>query len=309
MSAPAFRSIALLGKFAGHCVTAIQRAESKNVADAAAKSIKVDLTSASGLAEAFKGQDVVVSATPNPVLATEKIWMDAAVSAGVKRIVLSEYSTNMDNEKSKKLPIIYDKLQTRKYAEELGASGKIGWSSVNNGPFFVPFIWTAGWMGPNVQKKTAMFHDGGNKIVCTSTLERIGETVAKILAPEHAADTKNKPIYTYSAAVSERKITDIVSKITGIDFAVTNASVEQITKDTFAAVAKGDNSRNMGFYIPFCWGDGYGGDFRSQAWNEKLGLKEMSDEEIEELLRGFWGRARLTESQAAELGDYLDDSV
>ena len=272
---------------AGYTVTAIQRAESKKVADGAAKSIKVDLTSESGLIDAFKGQDVVVSATPNPVLATEKIWMDAAVSAGVKRIVLSEYSTNMENKKSQTLPIIHDKLETRKYAEELGSSGKIAWSSVNNGPFLVPFIWTSGWMGANLQVRTALFHDGGDKIVCTSTLDRIGETVAKILAPEHAEDTKNKSIYTYSAPVSERKITNIIAKVTGFDFPATNASVEEITKDTFAAFEKGDNSRNMQFYIPYCWGDEYGGDFRGQAWNQKLGLKELSDEELEGLFRGW----------------------
>lgn len=106
-------------------MTAIQRKDSTNVASGAAKSIKVDLTSEPSLADAFKGQDVVVSAVPNPVLANEKIWMDAAVSAGVKRIVLSEYSTNMDNKQSQTLPIIKDKLETRKYAENLGLSGKI----------------------------------------------------------------------------------------------------------------------------------------------------------------------------------------
>lgn len=48
---------------------------------------------------------------------------------------------------------------------------------------------------------------------------------------------------------------------------------------------KGDTSKMMNFYVPFCFGDGYGGDFRSEAWNEKLGLKEMSDSELEGLFR------------------------
>jgi len=266
-------------------VTAIQRKDSKNVATGAAKSIKVDLSSESGLIDAFKGQDAVVSAVPNPVLATEKIWMDAAVSAGVKRIVLSEYSTNMDNEKSQTLPIIQDKLKIRKYAEELGSSGKIGWSSVNNGPFLVPFVWTSGWMGPSPKTKKTLYHDGGDKLVCTSTLDRIGETVAAILKPEHTAETKNKTVYSYSAVVSERKITNVISKITGIQFEETNANIDKITKDAFARLEKGDTSKFMNFYIPFCFGDGYGGDFRSQAWNERLGLKEMSDSELEEFLR------------------------
>lgn len=266
-------------------MTAIQRKDSQKVAAGAAKSIKVDLSSESGLIDAFKGQDAVVSAVPNPVLATEKIWMDAAVSAGVKRIVLSEYSTNMDSKKSQTLPIIQDKLKTRKYAEELGSSGKIGWSSVNNGPFLVPYIWTSGWMGPSLQTKKTLYHDGGDKLVCTSTLDRIGETVAAIFKPQHAAETKNKTVYAYSAVVSERKITNILSKITGTQFEETHVSIDEITKEAFAALGKGDTSKMMNFYVPFCFGDGYGGDFRSEAWNEKLGLKEMSDSELEQLFR------------------------
>ncbi|KAH6668425.1 hypothetical protein B0J14DRAFT_658335 [Halenospora varia] len=69
---------------AGFIVTAIQRKDSRNVVAGAARSIKVDFSSESDLIAAFKGQDVVISAAPNPRLATEKIWMEAAISAGGK---------------------------------------------------------------------------------------------------------------------------------------------------------------------------------------------------------------------------------
>jgi len=107
---------------AGFTVTAIQRKESMNTADGAAKSLKVDLNSEADLTSAFKDQDVVVSAMPNPRLATDKIWMTAAVSAGVKRIVPSEFSTNLETELSRKLPIVKDKSKFASMSRSLARS-------------------------------------------------------------------------------------------------------------------------------------------------------------------------------------------
>lgn len=298
MATQAFHNIALLGatghlgrhiltalQHAGFAVTAIQRLDSTNTPPPGTKSVKVDLTSQSDLTTAFTNQDVVVSALPSPRLSSDKIWMQAAIAAGVKRVVLSEFSTNIDNEKSKRLPIVKDKVEIREYVESLAEEGKIEWTSINNGPFLIPQIWTAGWMGPNVKSKTAILHDGGKAIVCGSTLQRIGEGVAKSLSSEHAAETKNQSVYVYSAALSEKKVTDIVSKITEIKFEETEVSIESVTKDAYEAIEKGDMSKMMSLYIPFCFGEGYGGDFRDMAWNESLGLNEMNDGELEAVLR------------------------
>lgn len=298
MATQTFHNVALIGatghlgkhiltalQTAGFNVTAIQRKDSSNTLPSGTKSLKVDLESESDLTTAFANQDVVVSALPMPTLSSDKIWMQAAIAAGVKRIVPSEFSTNIENELSKKLPIVKDKIEIRTYIESLATEGKIDWTSINNGPFLIPQIWTSGWMGPNVKNKTAILHDGGENIVCGSTLKRIGEGVAKSLSTEHATETKNQSVYVYSAPLSEKKVTQILSKITGIEFEEKEISIESVTKDAYAALEKGDMSKMMSFYIPFCFGQGYGGDFRKQAWNERLGLKEMNDVELEAILR------------------------
>jgi putative NADH-flavin reductase len=271
---------------AGFTVTAIQRADSTNSAPTASKSIKVDLSSPSALTSAFRNQDVVVSAVPNPRLSTEKIWIEAAISAGVKRIIPSEYSTNLETALSRKLPIVQEKLEIREYVEGLGKEGKIEWTSINNGPFFVQWIWLSGFIGPDVKNKKATWHDGGEKIVATSTLERIGEGVARSLLDEYKDETRNKPIYVYSAAMSEKKMAGIVTRLSGIEFQGREASIEEITRKAFED-DKGDGSHDFNFYIPFCFGEGYGGDFRYLSWNEKLGLKEMSEGEVEGLVKGW----------------------
>jgi putative NADH-flavin reductase len=266
-------------------VTAIQRAESTNVAPSAAKSIKVDLSSVAALTSAFANIDVVVSAVPNPRLATEKLWMQAAVAAGVKRIIPSEFSTNLEAEASKSLPIVTEKLEIRKYVEELVKDGKLEWSSINNGPFFVSYLWLSGFMGPNPKTKTATYHDGGEAFVTGSTLERIGEGLAKSLLSENAEKTKNKPVYVYSAAMSEKKMTEIVSKITGLEFNIHNDTLKAAMERGHEGVKEGNFQKTMSFYVPFCFGSEYGGDFRKQAMNEELGLKPLSDAEVEGMVK------------------------
>ena len=211
----------------------------------------------------------------------------AAIAAGVKRIVPSEYSSNLETEAAKSLPIVAEKIKTRRYIEELAALSKIDWTSVNNGAFFVPFLWAGGFVGPNIQTKTTVYHDGGDRVVCTSSLERISEAVAKALSPEHAAETRNNPVYVYTAAVTERKLTEMATKITGIQFQVQAASTEDAIKVGYEGLKEDDQGKIMSFYMPLMFAKEYGGDFRNMAWNEKLGLPTMGDAEIEETLRAW----------------------
>ena len=213
--------------------------------------------------------------------------IQAAVAAGVKRIVPSEYSSNLETEAAKSLPIVAEKVKTRRYIEEVAAFGRIDWTSINNGAFFVPFLWTGGVAGPNMQTKTAVYHDGGDQVVCTSSLERIAEAVAKALSPQHAAETRNKPVYVYTAAVTERKLTEMATKITGIEFQVQSASTEDAIKVGYEGLKEGDQSKMMSFYMPLMFAKEYGGDFRNLAWNEKLGLATMDDAEIEDTLKAW----------------------
>ncbi len=197
----------------------------------------------------------------------------------------SEFSTNIENSLSKKLPIVTHKIEIREYVESLANEGKIEWSSVNNGPFLSKFIFLSGWIGPNPSTGTVLFHDDGNAIVTTSTLERIGEGVAASL--HHPEITRNKPVYVYSTAFSERKVASVFTRLTGKQLKESTVKIDDIVREADEARAKGDMSKTMNYYVPFCYGDGYGGDFRSIAMNKELGLPEMTEQEVEALF-GSW---------------------
>lgn len=214
--------------------------------------------------------------------------IDAAIAASVKRIVPSEYSTDLESAAGRELPIVKDKVQIRDYLTSRFPlpGGATAWTSVNNGIFFDMAV-QHGILGPNLRKKTAVFHDGGGKTVCTSRLADIGRTVAAVLADKNLAATENTPVYTYSAAVTERQMTALAARATGVDFGsvedgrIKNLVVEEIVRETEEKLARGDRSGWFNYYYQVMYGEAYGGDFRGKAWNDRLGLPVMTEEELE----------------------------
>ncbi|KAJ4236984.1 hypothetical protein NW759_000108 [Fusarium solani] len=300
------RNVALLGatgtlgshiltalKGAGFSVTAIQRKDSTKAVPQGIKSVKVDLANKDDLVSAFRGQDAVISAVPNPALLTEKIMIDAAIEASVKRIIPSEYSTNLESPLSRKLPIVTEKAKIREYLTSVISStdSPTTWTSINNGPFFEMCL-RFGVLGPNLREKKATFHNGGNNMIGTTTLPDIATAVAKVLDSAHFAETANQPVYIYSAAVSERLLTELASKVTGIDFGtvedgrIADLDVDELVRDSDEKRSKGDMSGMFNYYYQMMYGKGYGGtDFKELSWNDRLGLKSMTEEDIEGELR------------------------
>jgi hypothetical protein len=233
------------------------------------------------------------SAVPNPALLTEKIMIDAAIEASVKRIIPSEYSTNLESPLSRKLPIVTEKAKIREYLTSVISStdSPTTWTSINNGPFFEMCL-RFGVLGPNLREKKATFHNGGNNMIGTTTLPDIATAVAKVLDSAHFAETANQPVYIYSAAVSERLLTELASKVTGIDFGtvedgrIADLDVDELVRDSDEKRSKGDMSGMFNYYYQMMYGKGYGGtDFKELSWNDRLGLKSMTEEDIEGELR------------------------
>ncbi|KAF9880338.1 NmrA-like family protein [Colletotrichum karsti] len=275
----------------GFNVTAIQRSDSKSSVPSGIKSVKLDVTDTEALSSAFKGQDAVISAAPDPIaFSAQKPWIDAAIAAGVKRIFPSEYSTNLDSLLAETLPIVTDKVRTRRYLDEevSKTGGKSSWSSINNGPFF-DLVLSFGGLGPDFRKKTAKWHNGGGNLVGVTRLPDIAETISKILRDENGLykEAENKSVYIHSAAVSEKQLTQIAEKVTDQKFEVKELDVEKIYQEATAKFEKGDKSVMMLFYYQMMYGKGYGGSesFQEMSWNEKLGLKTLTEEEIEEIVR------------------------
>ena len=93
------------------------------------------------LVEAFQGQDAVISSIARASMERQKAIIDAAVKAGVKRFVPSDFGGDLHNVKAAALlPQYFEgKLETRKYLKEKEKDG-LTWTSFATGPFFEMYV-------------------------------------------------------------------------------------------------------------------------------------------------------------------------
>ena len=89
------------------------------------------------LLEAFKGQDAVVSAIATANMGRQKAMIDAAVQAGVKRFVSSEFGSDTLNEKAMAILPQYlaGKRATVEYLKGKEREG-LSWTAFSTGCFF-----------------------------------------------------------------------------------------------------------------------------------------------------------------------------
>jgi uncharacterized protein YbjT (DUF2867 family) len=115
-------------------VTVLSREDSKSTFPSEVKVVKTDY-SAGSLANAFKGQDAVVSIVGNAGFAGQTAIIDAAVAAGVKRFIPSEFGSDTANDKVRAIvPIFNGKKQVVDYLKTK-ESGDFSWTALITGPF------------------------------------------------------------------------------------------------------------------------------------------------------------------------------
>ena len=115
----------------------MSREESKSTFPDDIKVIKSDY-SESSLADAFKGQDAVVSTISGGALQDQFKIIDAAVKAGVKRFIPSEFGSDSTNKAGNEIcPIFEGKLKAVEHLKQKAdGNPNFSWTGVMTGPFF-----------------------------------------------------------------------------------------------------------------------------------------------------------------------------
>jgi hypothetical protein len=86
------------------------------------------------LVKVFEGQDAVVSAVGPAGFLEQKVFVDAAVKASVKRFIPSEFSSSTLNDVARQLvPVFEYKKQVLDYLKEKEATG-LSWTGLATGP-------------------------------------------------------------------------------------------------------------------------------------------------------------------------------
>jgi hypothetical protein len=116
-------------------ITVLTRPTSKSTFPASATVIKTDY-SPSSLASAFKDQDAVISIVGNEGFADQAKIIDAAIAAGVKRFIPSEFGSDTANPTVREIvPVFNGKKQVVDYLKTK-ESATFSWTAFITGPFF-----------------------------------------------------------------------------------------------------------------------------------------------------------------------------
>jgi len=264
-------------------VTAFTRADSKSTFPTGVHVTKVEYADRTSLVTALKGQDAVVSAIATPALLQQKAIIEAAVEAGVKRFIPSEFGIN-----TTKLPagsgvekILAGKLEVQNLLNEKVKSNEgFSWTGVSTSLFFDWNLKT-GSLGFSIPNKTATVWDSGDEPWTGTNLSTIGQAIASVLSiPDKFA---NKYIDIASFITTQNEILKIFEEETGEKWTVSKKSTNDSQKTADEKLAKGDRSAFGDYLKVWLFKDGEGKSPKKEALaNKELGLKE---EDLKALLR------------------------
>lgn len=244
----------------------------------------VDFESSSELASALKGQDAFIEATwmPYPTLAIRLI--DAAVSAGVYRIIPSEFSGDPTNIQARKLPAFEGKAKALDYIQKLAADGKITWTSISSFAFL-------GWglrvsfLGIDLKSRKIQYLKPGTTVIPMTTTGSVGTAVANALVEGEA--TKNRVCYLYNMQKTQKDLVELAKQALGEeDWESEDFDTKQAFEKAMAQVRAGKVERQaIGDITRFFFSDPNYIDKLGKVDNDLLGIQIMSDDDIKELIR------------------------
>ncbi|KAI8960363.1 NAD(P)-binding protein [Daldinia sp. FL1419] len=242
---------------------------------------EVDYDSVDSLTAALQGQDAVVSTITTSSLSAQINLIDAAVKAGVKRFIPSEFGSDTFNAKAASLPCYKPKVEVQKALKKAAAESNLTWTAVLNGPF-LDWAIRVGFFA-DVKNRTIELPDGGNNTTSSTSLPTIGKAVVGVL--RNPEQTKNRQVYIQEATISLRQIADILKKHTGPQGWKEN--VTSLDEGLQKALEENKTAYTPNVFISTLkvamWGKEYGGNFQKLD-NELLGIKQLTPAEVEAIV-------------------------
>jgi nucleoside-diphosphate-sugar epimerase len=284
---------ALLAESSFH-VTIVSRATSSASFPSHIPVIKIsDAFTTEELTAAFKGQDaVVVALSTGPATSGGKDGLvfrliDAALAAGVKRFIPSEFGTNNLDPRARAFAPTYDrKGEMLEYLIKTckNSQGKMTWSSISCGSWL---DWaldpskSGNFLGIDVKGKKAIVYDSGTNRFAITSSKNTGLAVAKALL--NPAMTANKQMFLCDLSASTRQIVSALEAEMKAKFLVEEKQSGPEIRKLRQQLDAGDlNATYPLLAISFCADVDIGCNFEAEqeVWNTKLGLPKVTLEEM-----------------------------
>ncbi|KAH9900506.1 NAD(P)-binding protein [Xylariomycetidae sp. FL2044] len=268
---------------AGFEVTIITRTESSSTFPPGIPVIRAAYT-APELTTALKGQDAVVSVIGPGGLPTQVAIIDAAVAAGVKRLIVNDFGWGPNS-------------RTMPEFAAIGAQRKAAWDHAADLAKANPgFTWTGitignpiDWgmkkfplMGFDARAYRATIYDAGAEPFTGTTLEGIGQSVVGVLT--RPAETANRFVKVRSIQTCQNELLGAYEKATGRRWEVARAS----SRDLIESGRRHKEANNGAWRLELVVGQLYDvgqarcivAASREASDSELLGVKEETAEKV-----------------------------
>lgn len=266
-------------------VTVLTRPSSESTFPSAVKVPAVDYSDVSKLASVLQGQDALICAFGYAAIKSQETLIDAAIAAGVKRIIPSEFGADTDLHAVRHLPVFAHKVQVAEHLQQKVRGTPTTYTLICNNEFF---DWDLDHnFGLDIKNKAMEVFDGGDTAYTATPLDFVATGVVAIL--QHLSETTNRAVRLHGTTLTQNKLLDIVQRYTGKEgWQISHANTAE-REELGHENLKKDPNNFWGWAIPFLqcaiWAKASGGDFSQNNDNELLGLKEMTDAEVEEVVR------------------------
>ncbi|KAF7176530.1 hypothetical protein CNMCM7691_002848 [Aspergillus felis] len=231
------------------------------------------------LVKAFQGQDAVVNTINSFSVAEQHKFIDAAIAAGVKRFVPSEYGVDNNNPAAQELSSVFkEKGMVQQYLRNKESSG-LTWTAIACGTW-IGWCMRNNFLGLNHASRSITFTDDGEGYFSTTTLDNTALALNRVLL--NPSTTANQIVFTSDFATTQRELVQTIERLTGEKWERKSISTEETIPALKKAWENGEVAAGYGLInIGFTKGT-YSGHFEpiKHIRNKELGLPEKNIEQV-----------------------------
>jgi uncharacterized protein YbjT (DUF2867 family) len=245
----------------------------------------VDFTSVASLTPTLRGIAVVISCLATSAMGAQNPLIDAAVAAGVRRFIPAEFGMDSQNALAMRLPVCVMKVDTQKHLRaQVRLHAHFSWTAVANG-LFLDWGLEAAFI-VDARRHAATLYNGGDVPFSATMLAHVARAVVGIV--QNQAETANRVVYVHSARVTQNQLIRYAREKDGVEWDVSVKDTDVIKRESLDELEKGENAdvdaAMLGLCVVAMFDTEYGCDFTGKLDNDVLGVKELSEREVRDVV-------------------------
>jgi hypothetical protein len=213
----------------------------------------------------------------------QTVLIDAAVAAGVRRFIPSDYGTITTNKELHGYPGYASFAKIQNYLVEKSKTSRLSYTILATGGFLDMLFGQSGIVDFDNHK--VVLYDGGESRISSTSFASVGNAVVGIL--NRPGETSNRILRVSQAILTQNKVLTIAKDMKPeISWEITPVKTSEMMQEALAAFAAGDFSHPiiLKFVISTVFaGDRYGAAYDATD-NALLGVEELTEEELRKMV-------------------------